>query len=263
MAPLITHLVIAQRLWPKLAGQWGEAYGHFLFGNLATDVDKFCPDMEQATTHLIGKDGTDAWLTRRSRSFIDRQAELLRAPFAELTPAEQSFALGYLCHLAADEATTSRFETFRIDREARIGPLPSGEAIATVIDETAAHLLQDRDRVVAALESTRVPDGLLPFMPPRCLRAMRWILFPLIHEGGGFEAYLKLVRRTSLWHRHGQVSEEPVDEDLEEKLIPYRQRLLEDEPEARQVAAEFDIASVIADSLDHCWARLEELAGLA
>jgi hypothetical protein len=75
MAPLITHLVIAERIWPLLAGRWNGAYGSFLFGNLAADVDKFCPDLDQATTHLVSKDGTDAWLTQRSRRFIDRQAD--------------------------------------------------------------------------------------------------------------------------------------------------------------------------------------------
>ncbi len=263
MATFMMHLVIAERLWPVLAERWDRAQGDYLFGNLAPDVDKFCPDVEQATTHLVSKDGTDAWLTQRSRRFIDQQSELLRAPFADLPLEEQAFTLGYVCHLAADEATTSRYEAFRQAREARTRvPLPN-EAIATVAGETAASLLRDREGLLATLEKGRVFDGLLPFVPGPCLKAMRWIVFPLLREGGGFEAYVRLVRRNSLWHRHGQTSEEPVDADLETELVSYRQRLLGEEAEARAAATEFDVAAAITASLDHCRARVLELAGLA
>lgn len=262
MPPLITHLVIAEQVWPLLAPQWGEAYGDFLLGNLVVDVDKFCPDLDKVTTHMFDPKETHIWLAECSRRFIDQQAELMRAPFPEITPAEQAFALGYLCHLAADEATTGRYEAFRIAREERMGAFPSDEAIGTVVDETAAGLLQDRQRILTALENSRMPRGLLLFVPHRCLEAMRWILFPLIRKGGGFEAYIGLVRRNSLWHRHGQLGDGPVDEDLEAKLIPYRQRLLEAKAEAREAAAEFDIASIIAASLGHCRMRLTELAGV-
>lgn len=260
MAPFITHLVIAEHLWPLLAGQWPDAHGDFLAGNLAPDVDKFCPDLDQATTHLVGKDGTDAWLTQLSRRFIDRPTEVLRAPFPDLAPSEQAFALGYLCHLAADEATAARYQTYRQSREARSGLLLPNEAMGVVIDETAAGLLPDRDKIVATLENSRMPTALLPSVPALCLAAMRWIVFPFIGEGGGFAAYLGLVRRNSLWQRHGQIGEEPVDKDLEAKLISYRQRLLDDEAQARTLAGEFDIRSVIAASLEHCRARLVELA---
>lgn len=255
------HLVIAEQLWPVLAERWGGSRSHFLFGNLAPDVDKFCPGLEQATTHLAGKDGTNAWLTERSRRFIDRQPELLRAPFADLAPDEQAFVLGYVCHLAADEASTSRYEAFRQAREARTGaPLPN-EAIAVVIGEIASGMLTDRAGLLVALENSHTFDGLLSFLPGRCLKAMRWIVFPLLREGGGFEAYIGLVRRNSLWHRHGQINEVPADADLEAELIAYHQRLAAQEAEARAAAAEFDVATVIAASLDHCRARVLELAG--
>lgn len=263
MAPLITHLWIAEQTWPLLAEQWGAFYGDFLFGNLAVDVDKFCPKLEQGTTHLVAKDETDAWLTQRSRRFIDLQAELLRAPFSALEPAEQVFVLGYVLHLAADEATTSRFEAFRAAHEGYPGAFASNETIAVAVDRTAAGLLRDRDGILTALGSSRVPKGLVGFIPDHCLEAMRWIVFPLIQEGGGIEAYIKLVRRNSLWHRHGQTSEDPVDEDLEEKLVPYRQRLLSSRVEASTVARQLDIEAVVSDSIAHCQARLLELAGLA
>lgn len=263
MAPLIAHLVIAERIWPRLAQQWKGAYSGFLFGTLATDADKFCPELEQPTTHLIGKDGTDAWLTQRSRRFIERQTELLQAPFADLGPSEQAFALGYLCHLAADEATASRYVAFRDYRAARMGSLPADEAIATAVDERAATLLRDRSETIAILETSRIPTGLFPFIPRRCLHALRWIVFPLVRDGGGFESYIRLVRRNQLWHRHRQTSDEPVDADLEEKLAVFREHLLACEEEARSVASEFDFASTITATVDHCWVRLAELALLA
>jgi hypothetical protein len=263
MAPLITHLWIAEQTWPLLAEQWGAFYGDFLFGNLAVDVDKFCPELEQETTHLVAKDETDAWLTQRSRRFIDRQAKVLRAPFSALEPTEQAFVLGYVLHLAADEATTSRFEAFRAAHEGYPEEFASNETIAVVIDQTAAGLLRDRDGILTALGNSRVPKGLVAFIPDRCLEAMRWIVFPLIQEGGGIGAYIKLVRRNSLWHRHRQISEEPVDEDLEEKLVPYRQKLLDSKVEASTVARQLDIEAVVSASIDHCQARLLELVGLA
>jgi hypothetical protein len=263
MAPLITHLWIAEQIWPLLAEQWGAFYGDFLFGNLAVDVDKFCPELEQETTHLVGKDETDGWLTQRSRRFIDRQAELLRAPFSRLVPAEQAFVLGYLLHLAVDEATTGRFEAFRAVYEEYPGAFASNETISVVIDQTAVGFLRDRDGIVMALEGSRVANGLVSFIPDPCLEAMRWIVFPLIQKGGGIDAYIALVRRNSLWHRHGQNSEEPVDEDLEAKLAPYRQRLLDGQAEALAVARKFDIETVVSASIEHCQARLLELADLA
>ncbi len=55
MAPSLTHLVAGARVWAKLDGaiteahDGAEAYGTFLFGCLAPDVDKLTPDLEQAT----------------------------------------------------------------------------------------------------------------------------------------------------------------------------------------------------------------------
>jgi hypothetical protein len=261
MAPLITHLWMAQQLWPPLAGRWGEAYGEFLLGNLAPDVDKTCPGLEKGTTHLLNTGETRIWLAEGSRRFVDQQADFLRAPFAELMLAEQAFALGYLCHLAADEATTGRYAAFRLAWEAKTGRPLLDEAVGTVVDETAARLMEDRTNVLAALEAGRVPIGLLSLVPDDCLEAMRWVIAPLLRAGGGFEAYVQLVRRNSLWHRHGQARVEPLDEDPEAMLLLHNQRLLDEEAEARVVASEFDIASVVAASLEHCRERLADLMG--
>jgi len=113
VAPFLTHLMVGERVWANLDGHlWSadqappdDGYGIFLFGCLAPDVDKFCEGLEQATTHFVAKDRGFSWVDRRTRRFLECPADFLRVPFADLAPAEQAFVLGYLCHVATDEAT--------------------------------------------------------------------------------------------------------------------------------------------------------------
>ena len=113
MAPFITHFLAAEKVWPEIkrAASWPNVdstllYGHFCFGCVAPDIDKISATLTQKDTHFF--DRTTAWdlmSTHRSATFVNRQADFLYRPFPHLTPAEQAFALGYLCHLCVDEVS--------------------------------------------------------------------------------------------------------------------------------------------------------------
>jgi hypothetical protein len=104
------------------------------------------------------------------------------------------------------------------------------------------------------------------------LLAERWGAFygDLLFGTLGFEAFraahehhpgtFELVWRNSPWHRHGQTGEKPVDRDLEQGRVSCRRRPLDGKVQALVVARQFDVESVVADSLDHCRARLLEMA---
>jgi len=136
MAPFLTHLVIGERVWDALDRQRPaqERYGTFLFGCLAPDVDKLCNGLEQSTTHFVGKDEDGMYAWRRSQQFLEHQQDFLRTPFATLEANEQSFVLGYLCHVATDEAT-ARFAMDQGDQLVTASrALPSVDAVLTAMD---------------------------------------------------------------------------------------------------------------------------------
>ena len=211
MAPFLTHLVVGEQVWAALQGHPWQAgldgarpdgYGVFLFGCLAPDVDKFCPNLEQSTTHFVAKDSGFAWVERRTRRFLDRPVDFLRAPFADLPAAEQALVLGYLCHVATDEAT-GRFARRLVDLLETTGrPLPHVDAFLTVIDPRLWALARDPGQVLTALAAARIPDGTFPFAPLECLEALRQVVLPEVREGGGLRPYLGMVRRHMLEKLH-------------------------------------------------------------
>lgn len=226
MAPFLTHLMVGERVWAGLDGaQAGQDYGSFLFGCLAPDVDKFCTGLEQATTHFVAKDRGFAWVDRRTRRFLERPSDFLRAPFVDLPSGEQAFVLGYLCHVATDEAT-GRFARRMTEHLNATGqPWPHVDAVLTVIDPRLWAMAKDPHGVVAALAAARIPDGPFPFAPLDCLEALRQVVLPQVREGGGLLPYLRMVRRHWYWQRHGRVSDDGDDPDLEQDLEGHRRRV--------------------------------------
>ncbi len=149
MAPFLSHLVVGERVWHALEGPAPEAdghmanasllpgengYGSFLFGCLAADVDKFCEGLEQATTHMMGKDPAGTYVWQRSRLFLERQTDLLRAPYHNLELHERRFVMGYLCHVATDEITARRAGAMNRRLAAEGGLLPNIDALLTMLD---------------------------------------------------------------------------------------------------------------------------------
>ena len=261
MAPFLTHLVIGERVWNALDRQRPaqESYGTFLFGCLAPDVDKLCDGLGQDTTHFVGKDeaGTYAW--RRSQHFLDNQTDFLRAPFRALEAGEQSFVLGYLCHVATDE-TTARASKDLQGQLAETGtPLPSIDAILTAMDPRFWAMVTDPEGIVAALEAVVIPDGTLTFAPQACLTAMHKIVAPQVREGGGLGPYLNMVRRQGQWVRNGQVSDSTDDPVLEAELAPYRRQIKDDLPASEQLVTTIKLDPFVEDAVRNSLARLHTL----
>ncbi len=157
MPPLNTHLLIADRLFPRLG--WGEsALSPFLAGNLVVDANSFTT-LPRPRTHLV-----ERWEEATGmgyRRFLLHREELLRRPWAELTEEEQAFVGGYLAHLAADAAWKARLAG--LYRRWGIGswrdlPIPVSVFLTEMSVLCADHFL-DFERIVRALRDyPRVPD---------------------------------------------------------------------------------------------------------
>jgi hypothetical protein len=175
MAPLNTHLLIAERLWPVVPGPWQPYFGQFCFGCVVPDIDKLSPVLTQKSTHFF--DPTDEeglMFTHRSVTFIQQQAEFLRAPFAGLTPPEQAFALGYLCHLAVDEVSRALWDPAAYQRFREIG-VSSLVAVST-LDEIIWPYFRDYQGICRALY-TVTPLAVIPGISMADLGRMQDYLF--------------------------------------------------------------------------------------
>jgi hypothetical protein len=278
MAPFLTHLMVGEQVWSsdwRRANAWrqptgwlpagrertADRYGVFLFGCLAPDVDKFCTGLTQGLTHFVAKDGGFAWADRRTRRFLERPADFLRAPFGDLAPAEQAFALGYLCHVATDEVT-GRFARRMVEHLQATGrPLPNVDATLTVIDPHLWAMARDPQGVVSALAEARIPDGTFPFAPLDCLEALRQVVLPQVQEGGGLLSYLGMLRRHWQWCRHGQVSDAEDNPDLERELADHRRHVEADIAASARLLDELGTASFARDAVEHSCRCIEALLG--
>jgi hypothetical protein len=252
VAPFLAHLMVGERVWHGLDGaRAGQDYGTFLFGCLAPDVDKFCDGLEQATTHFVVKDRGFAWVDLRTRRFLARPADFLRAPFGELDAAEQALVLGYLCHVATDEATGRFARRLTEHLHATGRPWPSIAAFLTVIDPRLWALARDPESVVAALTAARIPDGTFPFAPLESLHALHQVVLPQVRGGGGLRPYLGMVRRHWYWQRHGRVSDAGDDPTLEQDLEAYRRRVEEGLAYSETLVDELGLESFVQEAVEH------------
>lgn len=251
MAPFLTHLVIGEQLWAGLAARpsWAPHAGTFLFGCLAPDVDKFCDGLSQATTHFVAKDAGYEWVNKRTRLFLDRQDEFLRAPLGTLEVAEQAFVAGYLCHVATDEVTGRYGQATRRDAAGLDLPRNWVDAFLTVFDPEVWRLARDPAWIAARLRTAAIPGGTLTFTRADCLVAMHHIVWPQVEAGGGLLAYLDMLRRHKRWQRYGQVSDEQDDVEIEARLAAYRQALEAAMPIARQLVAAIDLYEFVQQAV--------------
>jgi hypothetical protein len=160
MAPFYTHLLIAEKIWPELDGPWQPHPGQFFFGCLAPDVDKLSPQLTQRDTHFFDRsDNYELMASARSTAFLARQETFLSQPFADLPPAAQAFALGYLCHLCVDEVSKHLWRR-SLYEQLEVGV---GRAFAA-LDEAARQRMQNETAVADAL-CTIPPLAVIPQIP--------------------------------------------------------------------------------------------------
>jgi hypothetical protein len=197
MAPLVTHLVIGERVFAQLQRFGDQEYGSFLLGCVLVDVHGFS-DIKRRTTHFaerLNRDGANAF-NRSCANFLGQLDGLLPRPWDKLTSAEQAFIAGYLCHLAADED----WKQFDWNILHTLGiywwtelPVP-GDVILTAFDILSSELYIDFPAVASALSDVPVPD-ILTHVPHGVFQAMWDIAKAHVVDGSTPESYFKMLRR--------------------------------------------------------------------
>ena len=163
MAPLVTHLVVGERVFAQLQQFDSTAYGPFLLGCVLVDVNGFS-DIDRRTTHFVGRlheDGEGAF-RKSCGNFLEQLDTLLARPWRELTQPEQAFVAGYLCHLAVDEVS----KQFGYEMLQKLGisslaelPVPGG-ILLSAFSALTRELDGDFSTISSALESASIPHVL-------------------------------------------------------------------------------------------------------
>jgi len=195
MATLMTHTIVGGAVFPHLARLDPADYGSFLLGCMLVDIHILNPAY-RAATHFYYEDPIETTNLKGScHHFLAQLDEILVRPWDELTPSEQAFAAGYLCHLAADEAWK------QMDRESmqihgvlwwRDLPVPPGVTLR-VFDE----LLLPRENEYhfkQALSDTQVPD-IFKHVPYPAFQELWAAVKPHILAGGTRASYLEMLAR--------------------------------------------------------------------
>ena len=208
MAPFITHLVVGERVfaqWPRLDPA---VYGEFLLGCVLVDVHAFGP-IERRATHFAERlqgDGPFAF-DKSCANFMGQLDSLLVRPWRKLTPAEQAFVAGYLCHLAADQEWKG-FDWYLLHSlgvfwwgnlsppGVKLMPAPAG-VVLTVFEVLSAELYVDLPAVKSALSDVSVPN-VLTHIPHGTLQAMWDVAKAHALDGSTLESFLNMLERMGL-----------------------------------------------------------------
>lgn len=241
MAPFNTHFLIAETIWPELAGPWQPYYDQFCFGCIAPDVDKLAPGLTQKDTHFFDRTGDyECMASHRSVSFLARQADFLGQPFSELTAEAQAFALGYLCHLCVDEVSKHlwRRETWLQFKE--VGPGPAFAAL----DELVRARIKNYPAITEALCALTIVE-VIPCIPRPDMEAFWQGACNFARATTAEEEYLALV----------DMFDRPTPRQRQEKLASFRSHL----DLARQQVHFFKVETLLRASLSHSRQRLADL----
>jgi len=198
MAPLITHLVVGERVFGRVQylSSMPLAYGSFLLGCVLVDVHSFSEDIDRRQTHFVGRpeENGENTFQRSCDIFLSLLDSLLARPWNDLSEAEQGFVAGYLCHLAADEPWketgwkllrnqhVSSWTDFRVP----------GVVILTAFGLLSSKSFVDFPAVASALGSASVPD-VLTHVPGESFHRMWDITRGYLLKGGTAESYFALL----------------------------------------------------------------------
>ena len=174
MAPLVTHLVVGERVFARLRKLDPQVYGPFLLGCLLVDVNHFSR-LDRCRTHFTqggDDDGADT-PCGGCAEFLAQIPGLLPRPWPALFDHERAFVAGYLCHLAMDEAwkqlVWKALHALGIRSVVDL-PVP-GDVLMTAFGVLSSEMFLDFPSVVLALNDVEVP-GVMAHVPQEALRAM-------------------------------------------------------------------------------------------
>lgn len=197
MAPLVTHLVIGERVFAQLQQFDDQEYGSFLLGCVLVDVHGFS-HIDRRRTHFAGRldeDGVDAF-SRSCANFLSQLDGLLLPPWSELAGAGQAFVAGYLCHLAVDE-DWKRFgwDILHAMGIASLADLPvPGDVVMTAFDVLSSQMHVDFPAIVSVLNGVSIPN-VMTHVPHDVFQAMWDIVEEHVMSGGTPESYFEMLRR--------------------------------------------------------------------
>jgi hypothetical protein len=198
MAPIVMHAVIGEWVYSQIQTlAQTQAYGSFLLGCMLVDVNGFS-NLDRRQTHFVGRpgeDGEDAF-HKGSITFLSQLDALLQRPWASLSPSEQAFVAGYLCHLAADEAwkrvSWRALWAMGITSNDQL-PIPA-DVLLTAYSVLSTQHYGDTVAVADALQQATVPD-VLTHVPHEALVRMWHIVKPCAIEGYTAASYLAMLER--------------------------------------------------------------------
>ena len=195
MAPITTHLVIGERVYPEFVKTFGPIdYGSFLLGNVLVDAHGFS-DIDRRTTHFadrLNKGGIYAF-DRSCQNFVDQLDDLLLCSWSKLSTPERSFVIGYLCHLAADE-NWKQFDWDVLNNQGFylwIDLSVSGDVVLTVFDILSNKLYNNHLSVSQALRNASVPN-VFSHVPHQTFQNVWKIIRNHVEKNSTLESFLEI-----------------------------------------------------------------------
>lgn len=242
MAPFYTHLLIAEHVWPALAGPWQPYYGHFCFGCLAPDVDKVSDHLVQRQTHFYDRSSDYEYMaSHRSAAFIAQHADFVGTPFHDLSSMAQAFVLGYLCHLCVDEVSKHmwRMDTWLKFRGRGVMPIIAFSAV----DEIALDQIKQMPMLSAALCDSP-PPRIMPVVPYADLVWMHQGCCNFVRATRPAEQYLALI----------DMFDRPTPAQRQQILATFQKQI----GLAREQAHHFHLDHLVQASVRWCQHRFDD-----
>ncbi len=215
MAASITHLVVGEHVFKQISNPDLSlvVYGSFLTGCSIVDLQAF-HTVDRRITHFVGRldtDGEDAY-RKSCTNFLQELDFILKNKWKTLSPTDQAFIVGYLCHLATDECwkklNATWFHKLNIVSYKELPVHP--DVMLTAFDFLSQKHLTDPILTFAALENIQIPDVFNHV--PHAVFCHQWeVIQEYVKSKGTFEAYVSMLKRADKYT-------EKVQQEMEQRF---------------------------------------------